>query len=134
MPSPFPGMDPFLEGEVFFSDFHQSFAIYLREAIQALLPQPDYATAAERTRIGTTHAHIEPDTSVIREEVPTPRDRFGGVAVAEAIATEPVVVTVPHNQLRETYLELYTRKGDDEQLVAVIEVLSPSNKTPGDGN
>lgn len=134
MPSPFPGMDPYLEGPESFQGFHAGFIIYLIEALQSRLPQPYYAVAAERTTIGTTRAHIEPDASIIREEVPTPRDRSGGVATAEAVATEPVVVSVPRHALRETYLELYTRKADEEQLITVVEVLSPANKTPGDGN
>jgi Protein of unknown function (DUF4058) len=40
MPSPFPGMDPFLENPGIFSDFHDSFITYLRENLQANLPPP----------------------------------------------------------------------------------------------
>ncbi len=47
-PSPFPGIDPYLESPEIFSDFHDSFIIYLREAIQASLPAPYFATIGRR--------------------------------------------------------------------------------------
>ena len=40
MPSPFPGMDPYLESPEIFPDFHDSFITYLREALQAACPPP----------------------------------------------------------------------------------------------
>jgi Protein of unknown function (DUF4058) len=43
MPSPFPGMDPYLETPEIFPDFHDSFIPYLREALQAHLPAPYFA-------------------------------------------------------------------------------------------
>jgi hypothetical protein len=33
MPSPFPGIDPFLEGPAYWSDFHATFINYWREAM-----------------------------------------------------------------------------------------------------
>ncbi|MCA9188686.1 MAG: DUF4058 family protein [Planctomycetales bacterium] len=38
MPSPFPGIDPFLEDAVFWPDFHATFINYWREAIADKLP------------------------------------------------------------------------------------------------
>lgn len=40
MPSPFPGMDPYLENPEILPDFHDSFLTYLREALQSGLPAP----------------------------------------------------------------------------------------------
>ncbi|MFQ6042589.1 MAG: DUF4058 family protein, partial [Candidatus Poribacteria bacterium] len=34
MPSPFPGMDPYLENPVWWPDFHHSFITYARDALQ----------------------------------------------------------------------------------------------------
>jgi hypothetical protein len=45
--------------------------------------------------------------------------------------TQPVVVTVPHEERRETCLDIYARQ-DQERLVTTIEVLSLTNKTPGE--
>src|SRR5262249_17585117 len=76
---------------------------------------------------------VEPDVNVLRAERPTPATcSAGGVAVAQATATSPLVVTVPHSASRETYLNIYTRLGDQERIVTTIEVLSPVNQTPGE--
>jgi hypothetical protein len=40
MPSPFPGMDPFLEHPMFFPGLHGAMHAYIREALQAVLPEP----------------------------------------------------------------------------------------------
>src|SRR5262245_52924376 len=48
MPSPFPGMDPYLESPEIFPDLHDSFVTYLREVIQASLPAPYFATLGRR--------------------------------------------------------------------------------------
>ncbi|MBI3463061.1 MAG: DUF4058 family protein, partial [Planctomycetes bacterium] len=48
MPSPFPGMDPFLEHPGIFPDLHDSLVTYLREALQPRLPSPYYAGIGSR--------------------------------------------------------------------------------------
>ena len=44
----------------------------------------------------------------------------------------PVVVKVLHDEFREPFVEIYVRTEGGRRLVTSIEVLSPSNKTPGD--
>ena len=39
MPSPFPGMDPYLEDPAYWSDFHAAFLTYWRDAIADLQPE-----------------------------------------------------------------------------------------------
>lgn len=39
---------------------------------------------------------------------------------------------VPHDERREPFLEIYARKGSDKRLVTSIEILSLTNKTPGE--
>lgn len=53
------------------------------------------------------------------------------MAAATATRTHPVVVTVPHEERRETVVEIYGRQ-DQERLVTSIEVLSLANKTSGE--
>ena len=48
MPSPFPGMDPFLEQPAVFPDFHNRFIAYLSEFLKPDLPQPYYAAIGSR--------------------------------------------------------------------------------------
>jgi Protein of unknown function (DUF4058) len=59
----------------------------------------------------------------------------GGVAVAEPVTSDPVVVSVGWlvgDPFHEPYLEIHRRQGTDDVVVAVLEILSPSNKMPGD--
>ncbi len=134
MPSPFPGMDPFLEAPDYFPGLHGSMIAYLREYLQPRLPEPYYAEIADRVWVETSHRPLEPDLNVLRAEKPTgdTAPNGGGVAVATATATrtQPVVVTVPLEERRETVVEIYARR-DQERLVTSIEVLSLTNKTPG---
>jgi hypothetical protein len=46
MPSPFPGMDPFLEGSPIWTDFHGDFIYAMREALVPKL-RPRYIVLAQ---------------------------------------------------------------------------------------
>jgi len=48
MPSPFPGMDPFLEDPAVFPDLHDSLITYSRESLQSRLPEPYYCVIGSR--------------------------------------------------------------------------------------
>src|SRR5271155_914453 len=132
MPSPFPGMDPFLEHPAFFPGVHDSFLTYMREALQRALPAPYFAEVNERLWVDTSERSIGPDVDVLRGDQPGPglRQDNGGVAVL-APPSQPILITVPVEEHRQTYLEIRTRQDSHERVVATIEVLSPTNKTPG---
>ncbi len=131
MPSPFPGMDPFLERLSIFPDFHNRFIAYLSEFLKPDLPQPYYAAIGSRAWVEITERHIGPDVSVIRDQRSDDR-RVGSVAVAEPNVTQPIVIHVPHDERIETLIEICVGRGTDRRIVTVIEVLSPSNKTVGE--
>jgi hypothetical protein len=132
MASPFPGMDPYLESPAIFPDLHDSLSFLLREALNAQLPPPYYAGSASRVWVEATDRRIGPDVDVLR-----PRQSGngaaaaggGGVAVAEELPAGAVLIHVPHDEVREQYLEIYTQPGA-ERVVTTIEILSLSNKTP----
>jgi hypothetical protein len=46
MPSPFPGMSPYLEQEDVWQDFHQSFIVFLRDALREQV-RPNYVVKVE---------------------------------------------------------------------------------------
>jgi hypothetical protein len=130
MPSPFPGMDPFLEDPEVFPDFHDRYVTHLSESLQGQLPAPYYARLGRRVWIAATHRQIGPDVSVLR-----PRGTPGsptGHAVAREQSSKGVVVHVPHEEFREPFIEVYAGRGSERRLVTTIELLSPANKTPGD--
>ena len=131
MPSPFPGMDPFLEHPSIFPDFHDRFVSYISELLQPHMPQPYYAALGRRAWVEITDRYIGPDVSVLHDERPF-RAAGGSVAVSDEVLTEPVVIHVPHDERVETFVEIYSGRGVERRLVTVIEVLSPSNKTAGE--
>lgn len=128
MPSPFPGMDPFLEDPVFWPDFHATFINYWREAIAEALPPQYEATLGERVYL------IEHEPEARKLGFPDIAVSHGGEASAGprtspsgAVALEPV--TIPLTVLEgpsETYIEILHQP--DRTLVTTLELLSPANK------
>ncbi|HUG91566.1 MAG TPA: DUF4058 family protein [Planctomycetaceae bacterium] len=66
MPSPFPGMDPFLESPEYFPDLHDSLVYVIQETIQPLLPSPYFAKKARRGWLEHVERPIGPDVYVGR--------------------------------------------------------------------
>jgi hypothetical protein len=133
MPSPFPGMDPFLELPAYFPGLHDDMITYLKESLQDSLPEPYFAVTGDRLWVEVSERYIEPDVQV-RRSTRTRTDNTSSVATAVAAPPRAnlVIVTVPHDERREPFLDVYVRDGSQERLVATVEVLSLSNKTPGE--
>ena len=133
MPSPFPGMDPFLEHPAFFPGLHAAMHVYIREALQGSLPAPYFAEIKERLWVETSARSVEPDTTVIHGGAISGEADAGGVAVATRARSEPLVFEITDDERSEIYVEIRTRLPEgSERLVAAIEVLSLTNKTPGE--
>lgn len=136
MPSPFPGMDPYIEQSKIWPDFHNRLA----DEISARLNRQIRPTYFARLIPHTTYEVIEiasarwqtvrPDIGVWqRSDAPARLPASGGVAVLEAVTPAPVESVV----LYEVPLELFSveiRRSDNEVLVTAIEILSPVNKQP----
>jgi hypothetical protein len=126
-------MDPYLEHPVYFPGLHDRLIATLSEVLQPLLPEPYYAEIASRVWLEVAQRPVGPNVNVLRAERPSsPAPPDGGVAVAVQVHTKPVVVRVPHIECKDTRVDLYTRANGEERLVTTIEILSPSNKTPGE--
>ena len=52
MPSPFPGMDPYLESPDVWPDFHDRFAEHISAELNRTLPAPYYARLEMRPEVG----------------------------------------------------------------------------------
>src|SRR5262249_46901068 len=141
MKSPFPGMDPYLERH--WGDVHQALVTYIRDQLQASLPEGLRARMQERVYIESPDWRHEyyPDVRVIER----PRDVSigGATAVAEpAVVTqaedgfpapaEPIVIRLDQEPVTEGYIEIVDVKSG-HRVITTIEVLSPSNKHVGDG-
>lgn len=132
MPSPFPGMDPYLEHPAFWSGFHATFIIYIRAALTRVLPKGYYADVEQ-------HVWLEGDDPDDRESFAVPDGyvaaRNGNEpasAVATLTATAPSTeVTLPKPAKRKGHKFVQIADQPGNRVVTVIEVLSPSNKDAG---
>jgi hypothetical protein len=109
MPSPFPGMDPYLENPEIFPDVHDSLITYLRESIQANLPAPYFAVLGRRLWIEVSRRSIGPDVEV--RHAPGPSERVpklgGSVGIVSVPRAQPIVVKVAHDELREPFFDYH---------------------------
>ena len=129
MPSPFPGMDPWLERPSVFPNFHNSFIYVMQAAINAVLPAGYVASGDTRVYVDPELRRI-PDVGMFGTGPASSGDSAVAVAALThagllAAATEPV-----HDPVEEFYLEI--RSVDGDRLVTAIEVVSPSNKKAGE--
>jgi hypothetical protein len=130
MPSPFPGMDPFIEDQKWRS-FHSTFIPNLCEALTAAV-RPRYVVDVEANvylarEDGDLRQIIAPDLSVVQKTGWLDQND-GGVAVE----AEPALLTLPTiDPVEEIYLTICSREND--AVVTVIELLSPTNKLSRDG-
>ena len=108
MPSPFPGMDPFLEHPAIFPGLHERLIAYLSESLQARLPEPYYAEIGERLWVETSDRSIGPDVHVVgrRRDATATGGLPADVGLATEVRSQPVVVTVPQDEFREPYVEI----------------------------
>jgi hypothetical protein len=126
MPSPFPGMDPWLEDEEVFPNFHDRLIIYLQDQLNLVMPTGYVATSKNRVWVDDK---LRCDLPVIlfgRDHEPngnvgSTTTLTGLVSIGQERTSDP---------WEEPYLEILSTKG--KRLVTAIEVLSRSNKKPGD--
>lgn len=132
MPSPFPGMDPFIKGQRW-QDFH---ARFINDLADLLMPavRPRYVVDVEQyvylSREGEDPDRVvEPHLSIIEGSVEPTVEL--GTSATPATALAPVVYTIPFpRRQRQRFLTI--RDSEFHRAVTVIELLSPTNKTPGE--
>jgi len=148
MPSPFPGMNPYLEATHLWQGVHKRLIVAISDVLNPQL-HPQYRVEVEER----VYQDVDdesllvgiPDDVVIRGSRGTANgdwnsdgngDGNGGYSsVAVALAEsppKPQIVTLPMPEtVREWYLKVrYMGTGE---VVTVIEILSPKNKRPGKG-
>ncbi|HEY9752324.1 MAG TPA: DUF4058 family protein [Coleofasciculaceae cyanobacterium] len=132
MPSPFPGMNPYLEAPRRWQEFHSRLIMAIADDLAPKL-RPKYRAAVELRVYEDASDELtfigKPDTTV-----------FQGISSSEQIdsllsdvaTVKPVMVEVPlPEEIRERYLEI--REVSSGDVVTTLELLSPSNKRPGKG-
>lgn len=135
MPSPFPGMDPYLEDPRVWPDFHDRLATEISNILNASLPAPYYSPLGVWSEVGIAEGEalgwIVPDVAVARR--PGGTVGHGGVAVLEQArgdVAQAYEVDVLTEAIRHRVVEIRD-SSRGHSLVTLIEILSPSNKRPG---
>lgn len=128
MPSPFPGMDPYIEKPSIWQDFHNNLATEIQRQLAPQL-RPRYFV---RLTPRATYDSIElarprsalPDVGVIQNR-----------PVREAVAAYGTVLEAPFENRVEIEVEVEQQsleiRDSDSELVTAIELLSPVNKRRG---
>ena len=130
MPSPFPGMNPYLEQNDTWEDFHQSFITHARDKLSGQLG-PNYLVKIE-VRLYVHELSEEERRFVGRADVAVTDSpaATSPPTAASGVLTAPMQLLLPAVEVqRESSLEIHDRR--DRRVVTVIELLSPANKTPG---
>ena len=132
MPSPFPGMNPYLEQPAVWQDFHNALVLHIREA---LMPQvrPQFIVKLEEFVFIHEPPAEERGKLVGRPDVSILSDAGSrAVAVAEPRSENlaAIIAQLPDVEIeKHSYIEIRDRQNRD--LITLIEVLSPSNKQYG---
>ncbi|GET41825.1 hypothetical protein MiSe_66390 [Microseira wollei NIES-4236] len=134
MPSPFPGMDPYLEQAVFWSSFHTRLIVAIADTIAPSLRPKYYVEVEARTYLDEADEDVLvgiPDALILSSRanssvLPEP------TASGTIVQPHPVQIILPMpTEIKERYLEV--REVGSDAVITVIEVLSPKNKRRGEG-
>ena len=130
MPSPFPGMDPFLES--YWGDVHTSLTTYARDQLNRQLPTDLRARVEEYIGVEIEHnegdresSQRRPDVSFLERWSP-PHPEAALAELDPDTADSPLVVAYSTEPETLRRILIHDRKG--ERLVTSIEFLSPGNK------
>ncbi len=132
MPSPFPGMDPYLEGYLW-ADVHQALAYQFRKQLAPLV-EPRYAVRLAVSMLtDRAPAHelgiLYPDIEVVRPRRLSERTVQEAPPTTSTPTIPPAPVSIPLTvpvPVRIVTVEI--RDAANNKLVTSIEILSPVNK------
>ena len=132
MQSPFPGMDPYLEDPSLWPDVHHELLSVARELLNRQLRPQYHVRVEERVYISDENdpgrKAIIPDLKIIEtgfSGCPTTSFLETSAAVAEPL----ILTTLIEDEIHEARLEVIDT--NQQAVVTVIELLSPTNKING---
>ena len=135
MPSPFPGMDPYVESPDWFPDLHGSLIIFMKGTLQRACRSPTMPSRASASGWNTRSAILNP-TLKSSSRLDDHGSRLAAADLRWPSLEEggPLVVTVEtieHGPFKQSFLEIRRRIRKEIQIVTSIEILSPANKKTG---
>ena len=134
MPSPFPGMNPYLENPAHWSSIHHRLIVAIANDLAPKL-NPNYFVAIEVRMYETAGEESTlvgiPDNLVVKGDETANLSDDSSVAVASPPA-QPITITVPIPEIiKQGYLEV--KDIGSGEVVTTLEILSPINKRAGSG-
>ena len=134
--NPFPGMNPYMEDPRSWQGIHHRIISALDSEISAVLPAEYVSSIEERVYIEGWEKHYRPDNAVAQfAPIPVPANRSGAAVMereAAAYFDVPITLEWLPETVHEPFIEVRTFD-DKNELIAVVEVLSPTNKQDGPG-
>lgn len=127
MPSPFPGMDPYLEDPAIWPNVHSTFINVTREILLEALRPRYFVGIEERVYVS---AEDDPGREVLVPDVYV-KSMPGSVPDVKSVRSlaavaEPIEVTLLDPEIRELRVEI--KDPHDQSVITVIEFVSPTNK------
>ncbi|MFZ1752223.1 MAG: DUF4058 family protein [Caldilineaceae bacterium] len=133
MPSPFPGMDPYLEHPSLWPDVHNRLITAIADEISPQVA-PNYYVGLERRAYLFKPDDIvfvgRPDVSIVDPPRQPAQPVMAGFAVAEPSAIYEVDLPMAE-EVSESFLEI--REVKTGRLITLMELLSPVNKISDEG-
>lgn len=129
MASPFTGMNPYLEQSDTWQEFHNAFIVHAQGTLTPLVG-PNYIVKVElRLILHELSAEDRRFMGVADAGVSTTSNR--STRPAAAVVEAPVSLQLPAVEV-EKHVSLEIRDRRNRRVVTVLELLRPSNKTPGE--
>ena len=146
MPSPFPGMNPYLERPGVWRGFHTQYLVEMQRALAAqvqpryvvdtqeslfISPDPDDPPDGDAGGRGRRRQVAEGDVLVLEASPAAGSAGSANGHSSAAVMEAPVRAFIPDLATPPRHRWIEVRDGDDLGLVTLIELLSPANKRPG---
>ena len=137
MPTPFPGMDPYLERRGLWEEIHTNLIVAIQHYLTPLL-RPKYRVAVEQR---TYLSLLSPRNDLVGKPdvmIATSKSTAIRAASPVAVMAEPMLIDTPlvgelptAEEIIERYLEI--RDTTTHEIITAIEILSPINKESQEG-
>ena len=135
--NPFPGMNPYLESARLWPEVHNSLVALMKSYLRRRLPFRYFVIMEERAGIGIhpppepAYRYIKPDLGITGTSRRRQPATAAAVAPPETDAGAMAVLLPFRETVSEWYITISDRNSDE--LVTILELLSPSNKRSGEG-
>ncbi len=129
MPSPFPGMDPYLEARSLWGSVHHRLISAISDALTAQIAPHFFVGIEERVYIidpeDDAPDMVFPDAYLVQPPDASPA---AAPISARTPTTPTLVAALAPLEVRDRYIEL--RDANGQEVITTIEVISPRNKAP----